>query len=216
MTQQSTQSNQKIRICKICFKNIDNEFTIHNLLDRNLSICHDCFVKLDPVLRDFECDGVKCCHIFFYNEKIQEMLYQFKGCKDYELRQTFLEYYKNYLFYKYYGYFIVPAPSFIDADNERGFNHVEEMFSVIKLKMIKCIHKTKNVKQADLSKEERQNISQSLVIDDVDLRGKKILIVDDVFTTGSTVKTMINLIRSKKPKDIKALVMSKTIDLDQR
>ena len=44
--------------------------------------------------------------------------------------------------------------------------------------------------------------------------GKKVLIVDDVFTTGSTVNAMIDLIKPKNPKKIKILVMSKTRDID--
>lgn len=111
---------------------------------------------------------------------------------------------------------MVPAPSFIEADQERGFNHVEEIFGTLKLEMEKCIHKTKKIKQADLTKEEREKISEFLVIDNVDFSGKKVLIVDDVFTTGSTAKSMINLIKQKNPKKIEVLVMSKTLDLDKR
>lgn len=155
-------------------------------------------------------------HLYYYNQKIQEILYQFKGCKDYELNAVFLEYYKNYLNFKFKNYIMVPAPSFIDSDEERGFNHVVEIFKNLNLKMECCVHKTKKIKQADLTTEERKNIKDVLVIDDVDFKGKNILIVDDVFTTGSTVKTMINLIKEKHPKNIKVLVMSKTIDLDMR
>lgn len=213
---QSDQSNQKTRICKVCFKNIENEPTIHNLLSKNVSICHDCLLELKPAFNEFKFEGIKCLNIFYYNEKVQEILYQFKGCKDYELRTIFLEYYKNYLNYKFNGYIMVPAPSAEESDEERGFNHVEEMFSILDLKMEKCIHKTKRVKQANLTAEERQNIRDFLAIDDVDFSGKKVLIVDDVFTTGSTVKSMINLVRQKHPKNIKVLLMSKTIDLDRR
>ena len=111
---------------------------------------------------------------------------------------------------------MVPAPSFEENDKERGFNHVEEIFGCLNLKMCKCIHKIKKVKQADLTSDERKNINKVLKIDEVDFTDKKILIVDDVFTTGSTVKTMIELLKSKNPKNIKVLLMSKTIDLEKR
>ena len=91
-----------------------------------------------------------------------------------------------------------------------------EMYSILGLKMLTIIHKTKQIKQADLTSEERKKIGDVLIIDDVDLTNKKILIVDDVFTTGSTIRAMIKLIKSKNPKDIKVLVMAKTIDLDKR
>ena len=143
-------------------------------------------------------------------------MYQFKGCSDYELKTVFLEYYLSYLKLKFYGYVIIPAPSSKESDEKRGFNHVEEMFKNMKLKMIKCIHKTKQRKQADLTTKERQKIGDYLVIDDVDLKHKKILLVDDVYTTGSTIKSMIKLVREKGAKKIKVLLMSKTIDLEKR
>lgn len=209
------QSNPKTRICKICFKQIE-ETTIHSFLNRNVSICHNCLLTFGPVLNEFEFEGVKCLHLYFYNEKIQEVLYQFKGCKDYELNSVFLEYYKNYLNIKFKNYIMVPAPSFKDSDEERGFNHVIEIAKNLNLKMECCVHKIKKVKQADLTSEERKNIKDVLVIDDVNFSGKKILIIDDVFTTGSTIKSMISLIKGKNPKKIRVLVMSKTIDLDKR
>ena len=212
---QLTQSSQKTPICKICFKKIE-ENSFHYLLTKNPTICHDCLLLFEPKLNKFLIDDIKAINIYFYNDKIKELLYQFKGCKDYELKTTFLEYYKTYLDLKFFGYVMIPAPSFADSDKERGFNHVEEIFKSLNLKMLPCIHKTKKIKQADLSQEERLNIEKILVIDDIDLTGKKILIVDDVYTTGSTIKSMIKLIKQKNPKTIKVLVMSKTIDLDQR
>ena len=171
---------------------------------------------MSPVLEPFKCDGVECFHIYFYTEKIQELLYQFKGCKDYELHTIFLEYFKTYLNNKFMGYIMIPAPSCKESDEERGFNHVETMFSNLNLKMLKCIHKTKSVKQADLTTKEREKIGDVLVIDEVDLSHKKVLLVDDVYTTGSTIKAMIKLVRERGAKKIKVLLMSKTIDLEKR
>ncbi len=212
---QLQQSKAKTNICKICFKPIEQN-TFHSLLCKHATICHECLLKFSPVLNTFKVDDVECFHIYFYNEKVQELLYQFKGCYDYELYSVFLEYYSSYLNIKFRGYEIVPAPSSKKSDKERGFNHVEEMFKTLRLKMNKCIHKTKQRKQADLTTKEREKIGEYLVIDDVDLSNKKILLVDDVYTTGSTIKSMIQLIKQKGAKKIKVLLMSKTIDLEKR
>ena len=87
------------------------------------------------------------------------------------------------------------------------------MFKPLKLKIEPCIKKTSNVKQSDLSADQRKDIKNHLAINDVDLSKKKVLIVDDVYTTGSTIKAMIDLVKNKHPKKIKVLVMSKTKNL---
>ena len=209
------QSEPKTNICKICFKDIEQN-SFHYLLTQNPTICHDCFLSFGPVLKTFKVEKVKCYFLYYYNEKVQEILYRFKGCKDYELRSAFLEYYANYLNLKFSGYHIVSAPSSENSDKERGFNHVEEMFKILKLKMLKCVHKTKSIKQADLTTKQREKIGDILEIDDVDLSKTKVLLVDDVYTTGSTIKAMIKMVQEKGAKKIKVLLMSKTIDLEKR
>ena len=211
---QSNKSKTKTPACKICFNPIEE--SLHTIFHKDVSICHRCFDKFRPQLRQFNVDGVKAFFLFYYDQTVQELLYQFKGCFDIELSHAFLEYFRDFLRIKYRGYTLIPAPSSKESDEKRGFNHVVEIFSPLKLPMLRCVYKTKNVKQADLTSEERKKVSDILKIDDVDLSKKKILIVDDVFTTGSTVRSMINLVKSKNPKQIKVLVMSKTMDLNDQ
>lgn len=212
---QLEQSKVRTDICKICFKPVEQN-SLHSLVQKHPTICHNCLLDLGPVLETFKIDDVECFHIYFYNEKVQALLYQFKGCHDYELKTIFLEYYQSYLNLKFKGYDMIPAPSSKSSDKERGFNHVEEMFGILNLKMLKCIHKTRKIKQADLTTKEREKIGKHLKIDNVDLTNKKVLLVDDVFTTGSTIKAMIKLVKEKGAKKIKVLLMSKTIDLEKR
>ncbi len=147
---------------------------------------------------------------------MKQRIYQFKGCYDYELKNTFLEYFYFYLKLRFFNYVLLPAPSSEISDQKRGFNHAVEMYKILDLKMLNLISKTTDVKQADLSSKERENISQFLTIKNGELlTGKNVLIVDDVFTTGSTVKAMINLAKKYNPKRIKILVLCKTV-FDQK
>ena len=204
-------SNSPTRFCKLCFKDI-NDDSLFNLTHKELDVCARCFETIKPTFRRFEVKGYKGLSIYDYDEKIQALLYQFKGCFDIELYNLFFERYVRELRIWYLSYILVPVPSYEGDDKIREFNHVKEMFKILKLPMKKIIVKTKKVKQANRTSENRRQIKQFLEIaDKSSLGGKKVLLVDDVYTTGSTVKACIELLETLHPKTIKVLVMSKTI-----
>lgn len=112
---------------------------------------------------------------------------------------------------------MIPIPSSKVDDEKRGFNHVKEMFSILKMNMIDELEKISQEKQSSLTSKNRLNINDKLILKNKDsITSKKILIVDDIYTTGATMFKAIELIKKAKPKDIKVLTIAKTIDLDKR
>ena len=117
-----------------------------------------------------------------------------------------------YLKLRYKGFYLVPIPSYYLEDEKRGFNHVVELYNRLKLPMLNIMEKTENVKQAKLKKKDRENIKNRFKCSDLKIiKDKKILIVDDVYTTGSSVMAIIDLLKVGKPKKIEVLVMAKNI-----
>ena len=199
-----------MKICKLCFKEIRDE-RLYNLLHKNTDVCSSCFQEIKMHFFKFQVLGYDAISIYRYDEKIQSLLYQFKGCFDFELFSIFFERFLRELSIRFRGYLIIPVPSFKEDDDFRGFNHVEEMFKPLKLPIRKIISKTKRIKQATSYASARSKIKDALVLtDNSDLSKYKILLVDDVYTTGSTMKACIRLIERLHPKKIKVLVMSKT------
>ena len=106
---------------------------------------------------------------------------------------------------------MIPIPSYEEDDQIRGFNHVVEAFGFLDLKMLKILEKTAHHKQATKGAKGRKNIIKYLAIKNpIDLSKEKILLVDDIYTTGSTMRSALNLIEKLHPKDIKILVLAKT------
>ena len=108
---------------------------------------------------------------------------------------------------------MVPIPSYEPEDRKREFNHVIEIFKSLKLPMLKVLKKTKKYKQANNTKKQRSEIEKYLTFtgQKKDIYQQKILLIDDVYTTGSTMKAVIKIIKQFNPKTIKVLVMSKTV-----
>ena len=202
--------NAPTRICKLCFKDIKG-VNLFNLVHPETSICRTCFKDIVGRFIPFRVSGYKALAVYHYDEKIQSLIYQLKGCFDIEIADVFLSRYKDELNLMFHNFVMIPVPSYYKDDLKREFNHVVEIFKILKLPMLKILRKTKGVKQANSTSKQRKDISKYLTIKNSDLSGKKVLIVDDVYTTGSTMKATIKLVEKLHPKTIKVLVISKTI-----
>lgn len=196
--------------CKICFKRID-DFSLYNFINKHNVLCEDCFSKLKAEFINFKIGQTKGTSIYEYTDTLKELIYKYKGCSDYELKDVFLYRYLNYLRLKYRGYHIVYIPSYHIDDEKRGFNHVKEIFKSLKLKELDALKKISAHKQSSQSSKNRRMINNVIQIDEnVLLKGKKILLVDDIMTTGSTLLTSIELLKKQGAKKIEVLVIAKT------
>lgn len=174
-------------------------------------ICDACYRALEVTFKVEKLSDVEVLSLYEYNEKLQTLLYNLKALGDIELADVFLNRHLPFLKAKYHGYVIIPAPSSIEDDKKRGFNHVVKIFKSLNFEILPLITKKIAFKQSDLNFKARQEVLNKLVITNgAVLRKRKVLIVDDVKTTGATLKAMITLIKPFKPKVMKVLTISAT------
>lgn len=113
---------------------------------------------------------------------------------------------------------IVPVPLSRYRKKERGYNQtyliVKELAKKDKQIIVEdnVLLKIKNVKpQSSLNKTQRQyNIKNAFYVQkESEIRNKKILLFDDVFTTGSTTNECSRVLKEKKAKKIGILTIAK-------
>ncbi len=197
--------------CKFCFKPIGEDSFLSGFLGDS-TLCPDCYREMKPEWFKWKEGNVPCTALYFYNHTIRTMLYQFKGCGDYELKDAFFAYPRYLLRTIYRGYTIVPAPSSRSHNEKRGFNQVVAMCECLGLPLLDCLEKTVDAKQSDLSAKERAKIGKYLIYrGPKSLSKRKILLVDDVFTTGSTARGCLKLLAAHHPRKLAFLTMAKTL-----
>ena len=110
---------------------------------------------------------------------------------------------------------LIPVPLYRKKLRQRGFNQSEEiakeLSSVFKIPLLKnALIKTKNTdSQVDLKKEEREeNLKDAFICSD-EVRNKKILLVDDVFTTGSTMEECAKILKKAGAKEVWGVAVAK-------
>lgn len=156
-------------------------------------ICEKCRGKFENAeTRDYKNDWVgtkfegaldSLTSFYKYNESMKDVLHQYKFLQDVELARVFMEDFegcKNELD------MIVPIPMHPDKLRERTFSQVDELLRVANITFTHVLEKTMNTTQGKKSKLERIN-TEILFKVNKEVAGKTILLVDDLYTTGTTL-----------------------------
>lgn len=197
--------------CKICFSPI-NDHNFSTLFTPDSHICDKCYRTLNINFEKEVQDDLTTYYLSHYTETIKSLIYHFKGLGDIELSSVFFERTAKVLHHYFRSYVLIPVPSSKEGNEKRGFNHVVEMFKPLNLPIIHCLKKIKDIKQADLSKEERMKVKNNLmVVNGEQITGKKLLIIDDIKTTGSSLLASKELLLPFSPKKVLSLVFTRTM-----
>lgn len=182
--------------CLVCFKPIVEGLDVFELIFKNDVLCGHCRKKLIKVNRCVDVEGLNVHAIYQYNDVLEKWMYQIKESKDETLGKCFLYDLSKKIEKSYRGYILVMVPSSIEKTQERGFYSVSKMFESVKLVKRNCFSKD-NIKQSKLKRIERQHILDSIHLIDSSIKDyQKILLVDDVCTTGSSLKACYQLLKT--------------------
>ena len=159
-------------------------------------------------------------YIFLYQGIIRRIILKYKFQEEAYLYKTFVNFLlKNENFFEKIKKYdtIVPVPISKKRKKERGYNQSEliakEIAIACNLELeTECLFKIKNIiEQSKLNKEERRKNIQGVydLVNKGKLYKKKILLVDDIYTTGSTVNECARVLRKARPNKIGVFTLAK-------
>ena len=161
-------------------------------------------------------------YIFLYQGIIRRMILDYKFNEEAYLYKTFVNFLlKNKNFFEKLEKYdtIIPVPISNKRLKSRGYNQSLLLAKEISrntsfnLKLQEdCLFKVKDIiEQSKLNKEERAKNIQGVykLFNEESLYNKKILLVDDIFTTGSTVNECSKILRKANPKTIGIFTIAK-------
>ncbi|MBF0275151.1 MAG: ComF family protein [Nitrospinae bacterium] len=211
-----------IPLCQSCFQKltwITGNFCLRcgvpfHEENKKQTFCPHCSDELPP----FDL----CRSILYYHDTTDSLIKAFKYGKNWRLSKYFsrllFDYYQNHLI-KFGHDVIIYIPSHYIKNFKRGFNQSYLLAKGLSNKTgipcsIELIKKIKESKsQTTLHKEERKlNIAGVFCIDRnrETIKGKKLLIIDDIVTTGATVEEVSSLLREFSPALIHVLSLART------
>lgn len=194
--------------CLICLTPLLKNISFVHLVSK-MPLCQQCLEKFEIINTCIDFHHYPLTILYTYNEFFQSLLFQYKGLYDHALKDAFLCLFQSEFHNRYQDYIIVVAPSSQEDNELRGFAPVETIAQTFSNQIFNGLYKKEEYKQSDLSYQERKRVIEKINIRDGEqLKARKVLILDDVVTSGSTLYSCLLLVLAQEPKSVELLALS--------
>ncbi|AXM89143.1 amidophosphoribosyltransferase [Anoxybacillus ayderensis] len=161
------------------------------------AVCEDCIAweKRKSALK-------QNVSVYMYNDWMKEVMNRFKFRGDYALVEAFRHDIRA-VFSKHFSsdVLLVPIPLSPSRLVERGFNQAEAIASLLPFPIISPLRRIDGEKQSKKTRRERF-VGRKFFVAEGSVAGKRIVIVDDIYTTGATVHEAAKLLYDAGAQDI--------------
>ncbi len=181
---------------------------IRERIERKPLLCPECLKNRRKERKKRRLFATPILFLSKYDGQRKERLMKFKEYGDIVLGEAFLYYFLPWIRLFCRSSIIVPLPSSDKRNRKRGFVHLEERLKPHSLPFLSCLRKQSDKEQKEKKAiERREEKSIFFCGNKEDIEGKKIVLFDDVLTTGATFLQSLDELKQLHPKSIKGLIL---------
>lgn len=177
--------NKPILNCLLCDRELQQSIGWKEILLKTLpqTICPRCEQRFQQIEQQQE-EGI--VSLFHYNEAMKDYLHRYKFLHDILLAKVFNKIFNEQL--RNESRLIIPIPMHPENLRLRTFAHIDELLKSANIPFANHLTKLSKEQQSLKTREERLKTPQLFeVINPAAIKDKSLLIVDDIYTTGTTL-----------------------------
>ncbi|AYA78026.1 ComF family protein [Bacillus sp. Y1] len=174
---------------------------------RKGDFCYDC-VRWEE---ETKWKGILECNVslYEYNDFLKGLVSRYKFCGDYVISKVFREKFRKAIKRLEFD-LLVPVPLSDERLYERGFNQAESIIveaSFFPTVALKRIH---TEKQSKKSRDERKNLENVFqLLNEIEVKGRSVVLVDDIYTTGSTLIYAAKLLKKNGAINVSSVTLAR-------
>lgn len=194
--------------CLLCEKALTSKPSWKSLLtlEEQTFICMDCskmFKPADTIIEETTLDGLTS--LYTYNKAMKDYLHQFKFLQDVALAGVFRNELNTVLKSKVN---VIPIPMHPKKKTARTFAHVEELLKSACVSYDDVLDKVDEESMGEKSKQERLAMPPLFKLKlNVTIKPEKYILVDDIYTTGTTLRHAALLLKEAGATKVEAVTL---------
>ena len=213
-------------ICLLCAQHLKKNLTFGELLflkKEESTLCLACYSSFEMIGEEHcpncykkevssscqDCqlwckEGIEVSHeaIFSYNQAMKDFFNRYKFDGDYILRKVFATILRNFLI-KYKDYHFILIPLSPERYAKRGFNQVAGLIEAAGLSHLDILGKREEKASSSKNRSERLATELPFFIKEGSRIPKKILLIDDIYTTGATVNRVKSMLENAGAEEVR-------------